>query len=226
MRKLQLFFILLIQFATVNAQKNCNNITSFHDGQEWTYQWYGTNNKPSFKSYAKVTSSGTSDSSLVHLVIINAFQDTVYQGNYYVRCTSNGLHQDLLAKLTPDMLQPMNGLDIKTSKLGWVLPLDLKAGDLIPQSYAHFAGFVDNIKILDLDISIGPVNIHDREDLTTPAGGFPCIAISYQLSITKMTRKQFKLRDWLSPGVGIIRREVFDRRGIYFGYCELIKYSG
>ena len=226
MRKRLLYLIILIQCITVSAQDDCSSITSFHNGKEWIYQWYGTNNKPSFRSYTKVVSTELNDSSLVRLIIINAFQDTVYQGKYYVQCTATGLHQDLLAKLTPDMLQSMNGLDIKTSSLGWVLPHNLKAGDYIPQSYAHFSGFAGTAKILDLDISIGPVDIHDREDLTTPAGGFPCMTMSYELWITQMTRKRFKLRDWLSPGIGIIRREVFDRRGQYFGYCELVGVGG
>lgn len=224
LRKLFQLFIILIQFTTINAQKDCSSIATFTEGKEWVYQWYGANNKPSFKSYAKVVSSN-GDSSLVQLVIINAFENTVYQGDYYVQCTGTGLHQDLIAKLTPDMLQSMDGLEIRTGKLGWILPHGLKAGDSIPQSYAHFSGFANNIKILDLDISIGPVNIFDREDLTTPAGGFPCMTMSYELWITQMTRKRFKLRDWISPGVGIIRREVFDRRGHYFGYCELIAYK-
>ena len=226
MRKLFQLIILLLYLSSISAQKDCSSIATFNDGQEWVYQWYGTNNKPSFKSYVKVISSQKGDSSLIHLVIINAFEDTVYEGKYYVQCTSTGLQQDLLAKLTPDMLQSMNGLDIKTDKLGWVLPHGLKAGDSIPQSYAHFSGYADDIKILDLDISIGPVAIFDREDLTTPAGGFPCMTMSYELWVTQMTRKRFKLRDWLSPGVGIIRREVFDRRGRYFGYCELIEFKG
>ena len=225
LRKLIILSILLTAFFALSAQEDCNSIASYSIGQEWIHQWYGTNEKPSYTSYSKVVGPIQGDSSQIGVLIINAYSDTVYQGNYFVHCTETGLYQDLLSKLTPDMLQSLNGLDVKTGKHGWILPHGLKAGDAIPQSYSHIAGFAGDHRIIDLDISIGPVNIHDREDLTTPAGGFPCVTMSYELWVTQMTRKRFRLRDWFSPGVGIIRREVFDRKGQFYGYCELVAFQ-
>ncbi len=225
LRKLTILTILLLTFFAAVAQNDCNEIASYATHQEWIYQWYGSNEKPSYTSYHKVISPAHSDRSQIAVTIINAYGDNVYQGDYFVRCTDIGLYQDLLSKLTPDMLQSLNGLTIKTGEHGWILPHGLKAGDYIPQSYSHIAGFNDGTKIIDLDIAIGPVNIHEREDLTTPAGGFPCVTMSYELWITQMIRKRFRLRDWFAPGVGIIRREIFDRKGQFYGYCELVEFN-
>lgn len=162
---------------------------------------------------------------MVELTIVNSFQDTVYQGQYEVQCTTDGLQQDLLSKLTPDMLQSLTGLDLRTDESGWLLPTGLQPGDSIPQSYSHISGYSGDSKIIDLDLAIGPVLILDQEDLSTPAGGFGCVAMAYELWVTQVVRKRFRLRDWFSPGVGIVRREVFDRRGRFFGYCELLSFS-
>lgn len=225
MRKLGLLFIFLIPLWGLLAQEDCSNITTFAPGDHWVYQWYGANEQPSFSSYAEVVNVSESETSEVAVTIINAYADTVYNGSYFVECTDVGLYQDLLAKLTPDMLQSLNGLEIKTGEHGWVIPHNIKAGDHIPQAYSHIAGYDGSAKIIDLDIAIGPVNIHDREDLTTPAGGFPCVTMSYELWVTQMIRKRFRLRDWFAPGVGIIRREVFNHKGQFYGFCELIEFS-
>ena len=79
-------------------------------------------------------------------------------------------------------------------------------------------------KVLEIDLAIGPVHILDQEDLSTPAGGFPCVAMAYELWVTQLVRKRFRLRDWFAPTVGVIRREVFDRNGKFFGYCELVEF--
>ncbi len=123
------------------------------------------------------------------------------------------------------MLESLTGLDMRTEESGWLLPTGISPGDSIPQSYSHVSGYSGDSKIIDLDLAIGPVLILDQEDLATPAGGFGCVAMAYELWVTQLVRKRFRLRDWFAPGVGIVRREVFDRRGKIFGYCELLSIS-
>jgi hypothetical protein len=123
------------------------------------------------------------------------------------------------------MLSSLEGLDIRTEEQGWILPRGMHPGDSIPQSYSSLSAYSGDAKILELNLAIGPVIILDQESLNTPAGGFPCVAMAYELWVTQVTRKRFRLRDWFAPGVGVIRREVFDRRGHFFGYCELLSWK-
>lgn len=205
------------------AQSACNDILAYPAGRQWVYQWYGSNQKPSYQTWHQVPVQAADDlARKVELTIVNSFQDTVYAGSYRVACTEAGLQQDLLSKLTPDMLQSLTGLDLRTEESGWLLPMGLSPGDSIPQSYSHVSGYSGTNKIIDIDLAIGPVLILDQEDLSTPAGGFGCVAMAYELWVTQLIRKRFRLRDWFAPGVGVIRREVFDRRGRFFGYCELL----
>lgn len=211
---------------TAQEQHPCGDVQAYPVGRQWVYQWYGSNQKPSYMTRHYVPPQSTDQNErAIELTIVNSFMDTVYMGSYEVQCTANGLQQDLLSKLTPDMLQSLTGLDLRTEESGWLLPLGLEPGDSIPQSYSHVSGYSGDSKIIDLDLAIGPVIILDQEDLSTPAGGFGCVAMAYELWVTQLIRKRFRLRDWFSPGVGIIRREVFDRRGRFFGYCELLSFS-
>jgi hypothetical protein len=226
LRKLRFFVPFLLLRLTVAAQPDCSDVLEYPAGRIWVYQWYGANQKPSYQTWHQVPPQQEGrEADRVELTILNSFQDTVYQGNYYVQCTADGLQQDLLSKLTPDMLQSLAGLELRTTESGWLLPNGVTPGDSIPQSYSHVSGYSGDNKIIDLDLAIGPVLILEQENLSTPAGGFPCVAMAYELWVTQLTRKRFRLRDWFSTGVGIIRREVFDRRGHFFGYCELVYFS-
>ncbi|MEM1216737.1 MAG: hypothetical protein AAGJ82_13670 [Bacteroidota bacterium] len=215
---------LFILLRPAGAQDDCSSVADYPAGKAWAYRWYDSAGKLTYLTAHRVRQRDTSAQlSTITVEIVNAFEDTVYQGQYQVRCTSEGLYQDLLAKLTPDMLRSLAGVDLRTEEVGWRLPLGLQPGDRIPQAYSHLTGYNNGSKLLELDLAIGPVDILTNENLTTPAGSFPCVALAYELWITQLVRKRFRLRDWFSPGVGVIRREVFDRRGKYFGYCELVE---
>lgn len=204
---------------------NCSSIAEYPIGRQWVYQWYGANQKPSFQTFRTVAqSSQEGQSATIALKVVDVFTDTLFTGSYQVSCTEAGLYQDLLSKLTPDMLSSLQGLRLASQEDGWRLPHGMHPGDEIPQSYAHLTGFDGNTQVIELDLSIGPVGILEQEDLSTPAGGFPCVAMAYELWVTTVIRKRFRLRDWFSPGIGVIRREVFDRKGRFYGYCELVSF--
>lgn len=225
LRKLLTTFLLIIGVSLSGlAQNDCSSLAEFPVGRQWVYQWYGANEKPSFRTFHRVLPQKTADHNQLEVVILNAFQDTVYRGQYEIRCTENGLAQDLLAKLTPDMLSSLAGFELRTEENGWLLPKGIHSGDSIPQAYSHITGYSQGAKVLEIDLAIGPVHILDQENLSTPAGGFPCVAMAYELWVTQLVRKRFRLRDWFAPTVGVIRREVFDRNGKFFGYCELVRW--
>jgi len=225
-RKLPVTLLLILLATGLAAQDDCRAVVNYRPGSAWTYQWYGANEKVTYQTIHRVVDYDAGDQrSNLELLILNAFQDTVYRGQYAVRCKPEGLYQDLLAKLTPDMLSSLEGLALRAEDQGWLLPRGAHPGDTIPQSYSRITGYDQNVLVLELSLAVGPVVILAQEDLSTPAGGFSCVAMTYELLITQIVQKSFRLRDWFSPGVGVIRREVFDRRGNFFGYCELINYK-
>lgn len=217
LKKHLLFFTLLCSLG-LGAQ----DLYYLHQGQTWTYQWYNAKNEASFKTYEEVLNI-SNDSSLLNYTIINAFKDTVYQAAYLVQRTEDGsMYNPMTRLLTPDMLSSLYGLDVHLSHQNYLLPFDLKENLALPTFYTHLEAYNQETKILDINLALEEVRIADQEDLNTELGEFACFVMSYELWITQMTRKRFRFRDWINAEVGVIRREVFDRKGRYLGYCELI----
>lgn len=212
------------------AQSNCDELLDLQVGTQWTYQWYDTKDKPTFRTQRLVLSREMSaDSSAVEsrvaMSIQDALGDTTFQKAYRVTCTAAGLYEDILAKLTPEMLSAFHQLELQTEERGWLLPRRLAPDSVIPPFYSRIQALNNGVQLAEVDLALGPVRVLAQEDLTTPAGGFPCVALAYELWITTTVRKRFLFRDWYSPRVGVIRREVFGRNGRYFGYCELMRYA-
>ena len=73
------------------AQVDCSDISPYDSGRQWVYQWYGSNQKPSYRSIRTVHSELATGVYRIELIILNAFADTIYQGSYRVRCTETRL---------------------------------------------------------------------------------------------------------------------------------------
>ncbi|RMF01747.1 MAG: hypothetical protein D6772_04365, partial [Bacteroidetes bacterium] len=99
---LALLLFLLGSLESVVAQTDCASISPYAPGRQWVYQWYGSNQKPSYRTFRTVLDEPLPGLYRIETVILNAFADTIYRGHHEVRCTEEGLYQDLLAKLTPD----------------------------------------------------------------------------------------------------------------------------
>ncbi|MEZ4987041.1 MAG: hypothetical protein R2795_18710 [Saprospiraceae bacterium] len=216
--------LLLLFRLPAATQEDCPLPSFLAKGRVWHYQWYDANGRPTYQGIHTVAQT-TQTEVQIELKIIDAYQDTVYKGQYSHTCINNRWYQHLAAKFTPEMLVPFAGLKLRSEESGWLLPIDKMPGDSIPQAFAHIEGYSQNSKIIDLDLAIGGIQLIAQETLQTPAGGYACMAMAYELWITQTIRKKFRLRDWFSQEVGIIRREVFDRSGKYFGYCELTAFQ-
>jgi hypothetical protein len=228
-RKLGLLCLWQLGAALLWSQTPCDSLVAYQPAGTWVYQWYDQQQQPTYRLWRQVKridSLAAGAEVRIELGVLNDLQDTVYAGNYVVRCDSLGLNFDILARLTPSMLASLNGLELFSEGQGWQLPPQLIPGDTIPATYARIIGRQDGTEVFQLDLGVGEVRVLAQEDLDTPAGPFSCVAMAYELRITTMVRKRFRLRDWWSPGVGIIRRELFDRFGRFYGYCELIRYTG
>lgn len=66
--------------------------------------------------------------------------------------------------------------------------------------------------------------VEGMEKITTPAGTFSCVKISYN-SEMKMSfmKTRTKTIEWFARGVGMVRSESYNKRGKLSGYTELTK---
>lgn len=227
MRKLGLPLIGALMAVGAHAQTACDSLVSYRVGERWDYQWYNAEREATYLTNREVTAIDTTAEGVlvsVRMEAIDELRDTVFIGTYQVRCGEDFLTFDLLSRLTPSMLSSLAALELSTQGAGWRLPLRLLPGDTIPPTYARVVGARDGTQVLQLDLGIGATQVLANEDLVTPAGAFPCVALAYELRVTTLVRKRFRLRDWWSPGTGVIRRELFDRYGRFYGYCELVRH--
>ena len=100
-----------------------------------------------------------------------------------------------------------------------VLKRQAKAGESMPdRSYSLIANMLKN------EITISGATYMGEERISTTAGKFDCLKISY-LKRTKVLLKSttHRINEWYAEGIGLVKSESFDMKGKPTGKTLLVK---
>jgi hypothetical protein len=112
------------------------------------------------------------------------------------------------------------------------IPADLEVGQNLPDGtismQVKMAGAGMNLS--DIKVNIINRKVEAEESVTTPAGTFNCVKLTYDtetdMKAMGMGRKMlFKSTDWLAEGVGVIKTESYDDKGKLMSYSLLTSYK-
>ena len=78
-----------------------------------------------------------------------------------------------------------------------------------------------------MNISVDMLNrkVDKKESITTPAGTYDCFALSYDSEMKMGMKMNFKIKEWISEGVGVVKSESYNKNGKLMGYSELTSFK-
>ena len=155
--------------------------------------------------------------------------DMIGEGNFTVLCQDGQLQMDMQRLLTSiDQLQNVQGMNVEIEGNHIVIPASLNVGETLPESTTTITMGMEGVA---MTMNTTSVTIRDRtvvaqEDVTTPAGTFPCYKITYVMNTNiktmGMNREMvYTGAEWLSEGVGMVRNEQYDDKDKLTSYSVL-----
>lgn len=71
-----------------------------------------------------------------------------------------------------------------------------------------------------MTITVNIINrkVEGTEEITTPAGTFSCVKISYDVVVKSIMKISSKVIDWYAKDVGVVRSENYRSNGKLTGY--------
>jgi hypothetical protein len=86
-----------------------------------------------------------------------------------------------------------------------------------------------NIKLapINMKMSVNTTNrqVEGRETVTTPAGTYDCVVISWDHESKMGIKVSGSAKQWLAEGVGMVKQENYNKKGKLAGYMELTAFS-
>ena len=121
-----------------------------------------------------------------------------------------------------ESMQAYKDMDITVKSDEIEIPDNPKPGDVLKGGTVSLNVNTEGMKMMNMTMTISDRKVEAIENITTPAGTFECIKISYSFqSKMMMINVQGSGVEWIARGVGTVRSESYAKNGKLTGYTEL-----
>ena len=154
----------------------------------------------------------------------NEDSDSAGAITYKVMCKDGEFLMDMSNYLDKEKMAAYQGMDVKVSSSNISIPSNPTEGQVLGDGYVSADISNEGIHMMTLTVNIKNRKVEAKEKITTPAGTFDAIKISYDLEMRMGLLFKFKGKQWFVKNTGIVRTELWNSKGSKIkSYEELTK---
>ena len=236
MKRLPILFALLA-VSSLTSYAQCDNpFYKMEKGHHYEMEAYNGKDKLQAKVLYTVTDVAETDNgyeATVSSQTLDKKGKVLAEGDLVVLCEGGQLKMDIQRLLNSmKQLQNTEGMEVDVQGDHLIIPADLNVGETLPESTTIMTMKLadNNTPMSTMNFTINNRTVAAQEDVTTPAGTFPCYKITYDMDMNMkvmgMGRKTaYTGAEWLSEGVGMVRNEQYDEDGKLNSYSVLVSYE-
>lgn len=215
--------LLLFVFAG-KAQTNCSSYYPLNEGTTFQLTMYDDKDKTTgVIDYA--VKDATANSATMTYEMHDEKGKLISASEYDVRCEGDGISIDFNSLVSPGMMEQYKDMEIDISGTDLMLPNSMSPGQTLPD-----ANMLMNIKMppINMKMTVDVTNrkVEGTESVTTPAGTFDCIVISWDHESKMGVKFTGTAKQWLAEGVGMVKQENYNKKGKMIGGSLLTSFKG
>jgi hypothetical protein len=142
-----------------------------------------------------------------------------------MKCENGIFTIDMRNYVDPSTMAGMQGMEVKMDASDLEMPSHLAAGQQLKDGYVHMTASNMGMTIMNLEIKILNRKVEAIENITTPAGTFSCVKLTYDTEVKLMGKTTAKGIEWFAKDVGSVRSETYDKSGKLLTYSVLTAMS-
>ncbi len=207
---------MILSVSVAGWAQSCNPYFSIREGVKSTYESYNAKGKVvsrSVNEFKNVSGSGNQ----LKATLLSQVLD-VKNGNVTGSSESDWLCENGVIKFTMNAMA-IEGVDMSNPAIEVLvdgdemeLPSVLDVGQTLKDVSYHVKMSVSGINMMDRNFDIKNRKVDGRESVTTPAGTFDCVKISYTTESTGKsgnTSKPLQTAIWYATDVGMVKTENY-----------------
>ncbi|MCH2232728.1 MAG: hypothetical protein MK078_00640 [Crocinitomicaceae bacterium] len=224
MRKF-LFFPVVILLMSLAQDNICEVYIPIDEGTKLTYEDYNEKDKLQGSQSIEILSVRKSDARIDIGSKIESFDkkgETLGENEFNYSCENGVFTVDMESMVPAESMKGMEGMEITIDQTDLKFPASLEVGQTLPDASITFKAATNGINVMTMVIDITERKVEAAESIEVPAGTFQCLKLSSK-SKTKMgfVNVEVSSIDWISPNVGSVRSESYDKKGNLEGYRVL-----
>jgi hypothetical protein len=229
MKSLTTVLFFLLAAWSVQAQSCRDAVDFFKEGALLEYTNYDGKGKGQSVVQQTVRSLKENRDTLTALVDVKSFDNKGKEtfNNYFpIKCHLGNIYMDMRSMVPNQMGAGTNAaaqVEITGSDL--IFPSDMQPGQTLPDSDMKVKMTMNGMQLMSTDVRMYNRKVAAKESLTTPAGTFDCIKMTYNIEVKLMGTRTSYCEFWYAKKVGTVKSVTFDKKGDVESRMELTKFK-
>jgi len=217
--------LLVLAINTKAPAQDCVGYWPLKENAEFELTFYRKGGKKSLATQYKVSSLEKTSNGYIWSVdaqMKNEKGKLLNEISYEATCENGEVSIDFASILDPSTLQSIEGMEVEMTADKILINSGLKVGQKLPDAHMELVAKNGPLKI-NGKFSLENRNVAATEKVTCPAGTFDCFLITADHNFKMLIGGQYFIKQWITPEVGLIKQETYNKNGKMLGYSELTK---
>ena len=222
---------LIFAFAvcSISAQEICESLTQLKEGAHVEYTDYGKKGKPQSKSSHTTTGISTDGDKVTATVKVDVQdlknKNNVYSNEYGISCENGVISVDMMRFFDAERLSAMGGnMEVQVDGNAINFPSNASAGDVLEDGHITVSMESGGVAVMTMTMNIYNRNVVGEESLSTPAGTFDCIKMTYDFdSNMGIIKVRGSAEQWYTKDQMMVQSITKNKKGKEIGKSVLTK---
>ena len=150
--------------------------------------------------------------------------DVVNSSEYTIKCEGGQFYIDMESYLNQEQMSAYKGMQVDVDADDLTIPSNLQVGQKLNDG--RVTAEIKNpagIKMFTMNVDIKNRKVDAFEKITTSAGTFDCVKISYDMEMKMLFTIKASAIQWFAKDVGIVKQENYNKKGKLESYSLITK---
>ena len=225
--RISTFILGLFFTASLTAQGVCSDYYPMTNDTKFKLTSYKPNGKITSATNYMITNSETTalgQKATYNTEIEDDKGEVTATASYDVTCENGVVSIDFRSLMGPDVYSQFPDMEMDVSGTALEFPNNLQEGQSLPDADLLAVINMSPIK-MRLTFIMTNRKVVGLETITTPAGTFECIVITYDYESKFGVKVTGSTKQWLAKGVGIVKQEDYNKKGKMISWMELTAFA-
>ena len=146
--------------------------------------------------------------------------------SFSLKCLAGIMYMNMQSLLpTQAGGSPNPGLEMEMEGGDLAYPADMQPGQTLSDAEMTVKTSTGGFQLMKMRYLIGNRRVVGAEQVTTKAGTFDCLKITYDLEMNLLGRKTYQGAQWVAKNVGMVKTENYDKKGAVESSMQLTAFQ-
>lgn len=228
MKKTSLY-LLLFTLPFITAAQDCGKMYDFlNKGVQLEYTHYNKKGKVEMVNTQKVTQLENRKDTLIATFDVTSVDEKgkeMRRSTFPMKCHAGTIYMDIRSMMPPQQNGNQSAdMQIEFTGSDLVFPSSMKPGQTLPDAEMGMIMRLGTLQVMNTKYYVKNRKVEGEETVTTTAGTYKCLKISYDFEYKLMGTRSIHTLYWYAPAVGMVKSISYDKKGNEEGRIELTKF--